>query len=73
MFSKKKLFKINNKFYPFLFPVINSLAYFFSKVTEKLYGLVMKIEWARDPSPEWMDHDQDYFYQSRSIGKTFFF
>ena len=36
MFSKKKLFKINNKFYPFLFPVINSLAYFFSKVTEKI-------------------------------------
>ena len=33
----------------------------------------MAIEWARDPSPEWMDHDQDYYYQARSKGKTFFF
>ena len=26
----------------------------------------------RNPSPEWMDHDQDYFYQTRAKGKTFF-
>ena len=73
MFSKKKLFKINNKILSFFISVINSLAYFFSlKLPKNYMVLVMKIEWARDPSPEWMDHDQDYFYQSRSIGKTFF-
>ena len=32
----------------------------------------MMIEWARDPSPEWMDHDQDFYYQTRAKGKTFF-
>jgi len=70
---KKKIFKINNIIYPIIFPIINLLAHFFSKITEKLYGLVMMIEWARDPSPEWMDHDQDYYFQARSKGKTFFF
>lgn len=71
--SKKKIFKINNIIYPITFPIINSLAHFFSKITEKLYGLLMMIEWARDPSPEWMDHDQDFYYQTRAKGKTFFF
>ena len=70
---KKKIFKINNIIYPIIFPIVNLLAHFFSKITEKLYGLVMMIEWARDPSPEWMDHDQDYYFQTRSKGKTFFF
>ena len=69
---KKKIFKINNIIYPIIFPIVNLLAHFFSKITEKLYGLVMMIEWARDPSPEWMDHDQDYYFQTRSKGKTFF-
>lgn len=73
MLIKKKLFKINNIIYPLAFPIINFLAYLSSKITEKLYGLLMMIEWARDPSPEWMDHDQDYYYQARSKGKTFFF
>lgn len=73
MSFKRKLFKINNIIYPLIFPIINSLAHFSSKITEKLFGLVMLIEWGREPAPEWMDHDQDYFYQSRSKGKTFFF
>ena len=70
---KKKIFRINSIIYPITFPIINLLAHFSSKVTEKLYGLLMMIEWARDPSPEWMDHDQDYYFQARSKGKTFFF
>jgi len=73
MFTKKKIFRLNNIIYPIIFPIINFFAQIFSKITEKLYGLLMLIEWGRDPSPEWMDHDQDYFYQSRSKGKTFFF
>ena len=32
----------------------------------------MKIEWARDPSPEWMDHDQDYFIKADQLEKLFF-
>lgn len=70
---KKKLFKLNSIIYPLTFPIINFIAYISSKITEKLYGLLMVLEWARDPSPEWMDHDQDYYYQARSKGKTFFF
>ena len=70
---KKKLFKLNTIVYPITFPIINFLAYYLSKITEKLYGVLMMIEWARDPSPEWMDHDQDYYYQARARGKTFFF
>ena len=54
---KKKLFKLNTILYPITFPIINFLAYYLSKITEKLYGLLMMIEWGRDPSPEWMDHD----------------
>ncbi len=73
MFIKKKLFKINSIIYPIAFPIVNLIAHISSKITEKLYGLLMLIEWARDPSPEWMDHDQDYFYQTRAKGKTFFF
>ena len=69
---KKKIFRINSIIYPITFPIINLLAHFSSKITEKLYGLLMMIEWARDPSPEWMDHDQDYYFQARSKGKTFF-
>ncbi len=70
---KKKIFKLNNIIYPVIFPIINFIAFIFSKITEKLYGFLMLIEWGRSPSPEWMDHDQDYFYQSRNRGKTFFF
>ena len=62
MSIKKKLFKLNNIIYPLIFPILNFLAYFFSKITEKLYALAMIAEWARDPSPEWMDHNQDYYF-----------
>lgn len=72
MLLKKKLFKLNSILYPITFPIVNFLAQFSSKVTEKFYGLLMTIEWGRNPSPEWMDHDQDYFYQTRAKGKTFF-
>ena len=54
---KKRLFKLNTIVYPIIFPIINFLAYYLSKITEKLYAVLMMIEWARDPSPEWMDHD----------------
>jgi len=72
MLLKKKLFKLNSILYPITFPIINFLAQFSSKVTEKFYGLLMMIEWGRNPPPEWMDHDQDYFYQTRAKGKTYF-
>ena len=32
----------------------------------------MMIEWARDPSPEWMDHDQDFIIKQEPKGKRFF-
>lgn len=72
MLFKKNLFKLNSILYPITFPIVNFLSQFSSKVTEKFYGLLMMIEWGRNPSPEWMDHDQDYFYQARVKGETFF-
>ena len=72
MLFKKNLFKLNSILYPITFPIVNFLAQFSSKVTEKFYGLLMMIEWGRNPSPEWMDDDQDYFYQARVKGETFF-
>jgi hypothetical protein len=32
----------------------------------------MNIEWHRRPYPEWMDHDQDLYYQFPAHGKSFF-
>ena len=44
MFKKKKIFRLNNIIYPIIFPIINFFAQIFSKITEKLYGLLMLIE-----------------------------
>ena len=49
MLFKKNLFKLNSILYPITFPIVNFLAQFSSKVTEKFYGLLMMNEWGRNP------------------------
>lgn len=69
--KSKSVGKVITILYPFLFPLINFLARFFAKVTSILYFFLMKMDWGKTPPTEWMDHDQDQFYQFNSSG-TFF-
>jgi cyclopropane fatty-acyl-phospholipid synthase-like methyltransferase len=59
--------------YPFLFPIINFLANISARFTSFLYFILMKMDWNKLPPTEWMDHDQDTFYQFNSKGLFFHF
>jgi len=59
--------------YFFLFPLINFFAKFFAKVTSFLYYLLMRLDWGKIPRTEWMDHDQDTYYQFNSNGSFMHF
>lgn len=63
--------KIITILYPVLFPVISKIGYFFSRVTSFCYFLLMKMDWGKLPRTEWMDHDQDFYYQFNSNGAFF--
>lgn len=70
---KKKNFirKLVTIVYPLLFPTIHFLARFFAKCASLLYFFLMRLDWGRNPPREWMDHDQDTFYQFNSNGSFF--
>lgn len=59
--------------YPIFFPIISLFGFFFLKVTSYCYFLLMKMDWGKIPRTEWMDHDQDTFYQFNSNGKFYHF
>jgi hypothetical protein len=65
--------KIITLIYPVTFPLINCLGLFFVKLTSFLYYLQMKLDWGKVPKTEWMDHDQDTFYQFNSNGSFLHF
>lgn len=60
--------KIITFIYPVIFPLLNCLSLFFVKLSSFLYYLQMKLDWGKIPQTEWMDHDQDTFYQFNSNG-----
>jgi cyclopropane fatty-acyl-phospholipid synthase-like methyltransferase len=66
----KNLFvrKIITIIYPIFFPILFFLADFLTKITSFFYYLLMKMDWGKIPRPEWMDHDQDTYYQYNSNG-----
>ena len=63
--------KVITFIYPILFPLFLLFGHFFSKITSFFFYLLMKMDWAKIPRTEWMDHDQDTFFQFNSNG-TFF-
>jgi 2-polyprenyl-3-methyl-5-hydroxy-6-metoxy-1,4-benzoquinol methylase len=65
--------KLVTFFYPFFFPIIQFLAIFSSKTTAFFYFILMKMDWGKIPRTEWMDHDQDTFYQFNESGSFFHF
>jgi len=60
--------KIITIIYPFLFPVFQFISILLIKASSFVHFLLMKMDWAKLPSTEWMDHDQDTFYQFNSSG-----
>ena len=60
--------KIITLVFPIFYPIISFLGDSFSKITSFFYYLLMKMDWAKIPRTEWMDHDQDAFYQFNSSG-----
>lgn len=71
--KSKKVKKGITIVYPLLFPIINFLANILAKFTGFLYLILMKMDWHKLPPTEWMDHDQDTFYQFNSKGLFFHF
>lgn len=71
--KSKNLRKSITIIYPFLFPIISFLGNISSKCTSFLYFILMKMDWAKLPPTEWMDHDQDTLYQFNSKGSFFHF
>ena len=65
--------KIITFIYPVTFPLLNYLSLFFVKSSSFLYYLQMKLDWGKIPRTEWMDHDQDTFYQFNSNGSFLHF
>ena len=60
-------------FYPLLFPIITFLAHNFLKILTFFYYLLLKLDWEKIPRTEWMDHDQDIFFQFNSNGNFLHF
>ena len=72
----KKIPKIRNiitTLYPVLFPIFQFLGNFFAKTTAFFYYIMLKMDWGKVPRTEWMDHDQDTFYQFNENGSFFHF
>lgn len=60
-------------FYPIFFPLIEFFAHQSRKLTCFFYFILMKMDWCKKPRTEWMDHDQDTFYQFNESGSFFHF
>lgn len=65
--------KVITMLYPFFFPAISFFAKIFLKMTTFFYFILMRMDWGKLPKTEWMDHDQDTFYQFNSNGSFFHF
>lgn len=59
--------------HPILFPVISFFSSYSIKLNTFIFYLLFKLDWGKIPRPEWMDHDQDTFYQFNSNGKFYHF
>ena len=64
---------LKNKIGNFIFPAIQTMAINVSKFNAFLYKKMKNIDWQKDNNTEFMDHDQDYFYQAPYRGNWFFF
>ena len=65
--------KIITIFYPFLFPILQFIGLTSQKITIFFYFVLMKMDWGKIPRTEWMDHDQDTFFQFNYNGSFFHF
>jgi ubiquinone/menaquinone biosynthesis C-methylase UbiE len=65
--------KIISILYPFLFPILEFIAVIFLKITTFFYSVLMGMDWGKIPRTEWMDHDQDTFFQYNFNGAFFHF
>jgi ubiquinone/menaquinone biosynthesis C-methylase UbiE len=65
--------KIISILHPFLFPILEFIAVRFLKMTTFFYSILMGMDWGKIPRTEWMDHDQDTFFQFNSSGNFFHF
>lgn len=65
--------KIVSIVYPFLFPVLEFIAATFLKITVFFYFVLKGMDWGKIPRTEWMDHDQDTFFQYNYNGSFFHF
>ena len=63
--------RIITNIYPVLFPILSFFALRFQKATSFLYMILMKLDWGKLPRTEWMDHDQDQFFQNNYNGSFF--
>lgn len=65
--------KIITYFYPFFFPILHLISNFTIKINTFVHYLLMKMDWAKIPQTEWMDHDQDTYFQFNYNGSFFHF
>jgi hypothetical protein len=54
--------------YKFFFKILHSISFILAKLLSFINFLLMRIDWYKYPPTEWMDHDQDTYYQFNSIG-----
>ncbi len=59
--------------HPIFFPIISFFGFFFIKITSFFFYLLMKMDWGKIPRTEWMDHDQDTYYQFNENGSFLHF
>jgi hypothetical protein len=69
---KRLVFKTNAIFYTLFFPALNMIGNCFARITSSIFRIVMFLEWYRKSAPEWMDHDQDLYFQMPHLGKSHF-
>ena len=60
--------KVVTFLYPVLFPIMSFFGLLSVKITSFIYFILMKLDWGKEPPTEWMDHDQDNFYQFNTNG-----
>lgn len=63
---------IKKKFINFTFSIIQTLATFVTRLNAFLYKRLKYLDWRKENDTEFMDHDQDYYYQAPFKGNWFF-
>ena len=54
--------------YKLFFKILHFISFILAKLLSFVNFLLMRIDWYKYPPSEWMDHDQDSYYQFNSIG-----